>query len=264
MDMTKKHTFALCAYKESEFLEQAVKSLVEQSVKSEIYIATSTPCDYINDIAEKYGLKVYVNEGEKGIGGDWNFAYDTAKTPYVTIAHQDDIYEKDYAKTAIEFLEKAKNPIMYFCHYGELRDGKKVYDNSLLKIKKLMLSPLKFKAFWNSRFVRRRILSLGCPICCPAVTMVKERFGDTPFTNDYRSDIDWQQWEIQSRKKGSFVYNQEALMCHRIHAESATTEIIGDNDRVKEDFDMFKKFWPEWIAKIITKFYSKSQDSNNV
>lgn len=264
MDMTKKHTFALCAYKESEFLESAVISLLEQSVKSEVFIATSTPCEHISKIAEKYGLEVYVNEGVKGIGGDWNFAYDAAKTPYVTIAHQDDIYEKDYAKRAIEFLDSAKEPIMYFSGYGELRNGEKVYDNKLLNVKKLMLSPLKLKFFWKSRFVRRRILSFGCAICCPAVTMVKERFGSTPFTNDYRSNIDWQQWEIQSRKKGSFVYNAEPLMCHRIHSESTTSEIIGENHRIKEDFDMYKKFWPWWIAKILMKFYSKSQDSNNV
>ena len=27
---------------------------------------------------------------------------------------------------------------------------------------------------------------------------------------------------------------------------------------------MFKKFWPESIAKTINKFYSKSEDNNNL
>lgn len=258
------HTYVLCAYKTSEYLEECVKSLLDQTVKSNILIATSTPNEHITNIAQKYDLPVYINEGIKGIGGDWNFAYSKAETPLITIAHQDDIYEPTYTETMLENVNRAKDPIIYFCGYGELRNGEKVYNNQLLKTKRLMLSPLKIRAFWHSRFVRRRILSFGCPICCPAVTFVKEKVGDNPFTNDYLSDIDWQQWEIQSRKKGSFVYNKAPLMCHRIHEESATTEIIGDSKRSKEDFDMFCKFWPRPIAKMISRFYSKSEKSNDI
>lgn len=258
------HTYALCAYKASEYLEECVKSLLTQTVKSNIFIATSTPNEHINAVAQKYGIPVFVNEGENGIGGDWNFAYDKVDTPLVTIAHQDDIYEPEYTEQMLEFLNKSKNPIIYFSGYGELRNGEKVYDNSILKIKKLMLSPLKIKCFRTSRFVRRRVLSLGNCICCPAVTYAKERVGDTPFTNDYLSNIDWQQWERLSRKKGSFVYNKQPLMCHRIHEESTTSEIIGDSKRTLEDYDMFCKFWPKAIAKLISKVYSKSEKSNNI
>lgn len=258
------HTYALCAYKESAFLEECVQSLLAQTVRSSILIATSTPNEYISAIAEKYDIPVFINEGEKGIGGDWNFAYSKADTPLITIAHQDDIYEPSYTEQMLEFINKSKEPIIYFSGYGELRNGEKVYNNSILKIKKLMLSPLKIKAFWTSRFIRRRVLSLGCPICCPAVTFVKDSVGEDPFTNDYLSDIDWQQWEIQSRKKGSFVYNSRPLMCHRIHKESATTEIIGDSKRSKEDFDMFCKFWPRPVARLISRLYSNSEKSNNV
>ena len=42
-----KHTFVICAYKESEFLEECILSLKKQSIKSEILIATSTPNKYI-------------------------------------------------------------------------------------------------------------------------------------------------------------------------------------------------------------------------
>ena len=258
------HTFVLCAYKTSEYLEECITSLLAQTVKSNILIATSTPNDHISTLAEKYNIPLYINEGKNGIGGDWNFAYGKAQTPLITIAHQDDIYEPSYTEEMLDFINKSKNPILYFCGYGELRNGEKVYNNSILKVKKLMLSPLEIKCFWTSRFVRRRILSLGCPICCPAVTFVQKKVGEAPFTNDYLSDIDWQQWEIQSRKKGSFVYNKKPLMCHRIHEDSATTEIIGDSKRSKDDFDMFCKFWPRPVAKIIAKLYSNSEKSNNI
>ena len=168
------HTYVLCAYKESAFLEECVKSLIAQTLSSNILIATSTPNEHITSIAQKYDLPIYINEGEKGIGGDWNFAYSKANTPLITIAHQDDIYEPTYTEEMLDYINKSKNPIIYFSGYCELRNGEKIYNNSLLKIKKLMLSPLKIRAFWTSRFVRRRILSLGCPICCPAVTFVQK------------------------------------------------------------------------------------------
>ena len=262
--LAKDHTYVLCAYKESAFLEECVKSLLAQTVKSNILIATSTPNEHISGTAKKYDIPVYINEGEKGIGGDWNFAYSMAQTPLITIAHQDDIYEPTYTEEMLAFINKSKSPIIYFSGYGELRNDEKVYDNKNLKIKKLLLSPLKIKAFWKSKFVRRRILSLGNSICCPAVTYVVDVVGQRPFTNDYLSNIDWQQWEMLSRKKGSFVYNKKPLMCHRIHEESTTTEIIGDSKRTLEDYDIFCKFWPKWIAKIIARAYSKSEQSNEV
>lgn len=258
------HTYVICAYKESAYLEECVQTLLSQSMKSRVLIATSTPNAHIKSIAEKYDIPVYVNDGAKGIGGDWNFAYSKAETPLMTIAHQDDIYEPAYTEQMLLFINKSKDPILYFSGYAELRDGEKIDNNSMLRIKQWMLFPMTIRTFWKSKFVRRRILSFGNPICCPAVTFVKEKVGENPFTNDYRSNIDWQQWEILSRKNGSFVYNKQPLMCHRIHEESTTSEIIGDNKRSQEDYDIFCKFWPAFLAKMIAKIYSLSEKSNKL
>ena len=89
------HTFAICAYKESEYLEDCVLSLMNQTVKSEIIVTTHTPNDFIKSICDKYDLKLYINKGEAGITQDWNYAISVCDTRYVTIAHQDDYYEPD-------------------------------------------------------------------------------------------------------------------------------------------------------------------------
>lgn len=258
------HTFAICAYKESPFLEDCILSLKNQTVQSRLLLSTATPNDHIRALAEKYDIPLIINTGIKGIGGDWNCAYDHTDTPLVTIAHQDDIYEPGYTQAMLDYVNRSKDPILYFSGYGELRGETKVYDNKILKIKKLMLLPLQPGMFWHSRFMRRMVLSMGCPICCPAVTMVKDCFGSTPFLHDYKAALDWQQWELQSRKNGSFVYNPEPLMCHRIHEGSATTEIIGDNKRSDEEYEMYRKFWIAPIAKLLTRLYSGSQSSNQL
>ena len=42
-----------------------------------------------------------INKGEKGIGKDFDFATNCVNSKLVTVAHQDDIYDYDYAKTSI-------------------------------------------------------------------------------------------------------------------------------------------------------------------
>lgn len=258
------HTFAICAYKESEYLEECVKSVLSQGDISKVIMVTSTPNTYIQDICNKYEIPLYVNEGEKGIVQDWNFAYSMCDTKYVTIAHQDDIYLDEYSKDVIEKLETTEETLIAFTDYGELRNGSVVIDNRNLKIKRFMLTPLKKKCLQKIRFVRRRILSLGCPICCPSVTFNKENLPERIFEKGFRSDEDWQAWEKISRYKGAFVYIDKISMYHRIHANSETSIIIGDNARAEEDYQMFCKFWPKPIAKVLTKIYSMSEASNEL
>lgn len=74
---------------------------------------------------------------------DWNFGYNQARTPYVTIAHQDDLYFSDYSIRAVRKLEESKHPLIYFSDYCEIRNGEKVRNNGLLKTKRMLLSPLK-------------------------------------------------------------------------------------------------------------------------
>ena len=259
-----RHTFAVCAYKESPYLGECIESLLNQEMKSKIIVITSTPNDWISSICEKYDIPLYINEGEKGIVQDWNFAYHTSDTEYVTIAHQDDVYLPNYTLGIMKGLQKAEKPLIAFTDYGELRDGQAVHVNRNLKIKRLMLTPLKSFMLQKSRFVRRRILSLGCPICCPAVTFAKENLPETVFQKGYRSDEDWQAWEMISKYRGSYVYVDEISMYHRIHEESETSIIIGDNARSQEDYEMFCKFWPKPIAKILTKLYATSEKSNEL
>lgn len=136
--------------------------------------------------------------------------------------------------------------------------------NINLKIKKIMLTPLKIKLFRKSKFVRKRILSLGSPICCPSVTYNKNIHKDKLFTSKMKCSLDWDTWYKFSKYEGSFIYINKELVLHRIHEESETTNCIENNIRQTEDLDMFRKFWPKNIAKLLAKFYSKSLNSNEV
>ncbi len=258
------HTFVVCAYGESPYLEECIESLEDQSVGSHIIISTSTPNDYIKGIAEKHDLKVYVNEGESGITQDWNFGLSRVNTKYATLAHQDDVYDGDYLRYVYVSLKKAKNPIIAFSDYYELRNGEKSADSTMLKIKRLMSLPLRLKFVRRSIILRRRLLGFGNLICCPSVTYVMDRIEQPLFENHFRSNEDWEAWEKLSKQTGDFVYVPAKLMSHRVHEGSTTFEMIQDDKRSSEDYEMFRKFWPGCIAKLLCRVYKKSEKYNGV
>ena len=260
--MNLSHSFVVCAYKDSDYLSALIDSLLAQTIQSKILVATSTPTDSIFETAAKYGLEVFVNPVSEGIGADWNFAYSLADTDYVTLAHQDDIYEPLYTEKIFSAISKAKNPVIAYTNYFEIRPDARVTDNRLLKIKTLMNKPI--GAFPKSRFVRNRVFSMGCPISCPSVTYNKKRFPDFAFVCYMKTDMDWEAWYRLAKEQGEFLYIRDRLLGHRIHEESGTSDGIASGARTAEDLEMYKKYWPDGIARFLNRLYSKGLESNDV
>ncbi|OUO95556.1 glycosyl transferase family 2 [Gordonibacter sp. An232A] len=256
------HAFVICAYGESPFLEECITSLKAQTRKATVLLATSTPNPHIKALCERYAIPCIPGKPGGGIAADWNHALSVAKTPLITIAHQDDTYEPAYLEEMLEMANGSQNPLLYFTNYGELRNGKRVDENRLLRIKRTMLSPLKKQRNRPSVFIRRRILSLGSPICCPSVTLIASRIRMPLFKSEFKSNLDWQTWAELAREQGEFLYNPHILMHHRIHEGSETTRIIEDEGREGEDLRMLQQFWPAPLAKLINKVYAKGQKSN--
>ena len=258
------HTFVICAYKENAYLENTIKTLLSQSVKSRVVLSTSTPNDYIKNICGKYNIPIIINSEPHLAGDDWNYGYNQVNTPLVTIAHQDDLYAKDFLKGTLEALNSATDPLLSFTDYCELKKGKKETTNLLLKIKRIMNFPLKFKVLQNVVWLRRRLLGLGCAICCPTVTFVKTKLGNDIFDPYYKNSCDYKTWVDLAKEKGGFVYIPQKLLLHRIYPESATTLNLSENIRKKEDFEILSTLWPRPIAYLINKLYAISEKSNVV
>ena len=63
-----------------------------------------------------------------------------------------------------------------------------------------------------------------------------------------------------SKINGKNLYIHKRLINYRIHDGATTKEFIVNNKRKAEDIEMFNKFWPNWITKILIKFYVKCYD----
>lgn len=257
------HTFVILAYKKSEFLEDCIKSVLNQSIQSNVVIATTTDNVFIRNMAKKYNLNVVVGD-HTTIGGDFDFAIGVSNSNLVTIAHQDDIYDYKYAENIIKQYTKNKDSLIIFSDYYEIRMNKKVFSNTNLKIKRFLLLNLRFNLLSGFKFFKRNSLRFGNSICCPAVTFVKSNCPESVFNCDYVCDVDWFAWEKLSKLPGKFLFINKKLMGHRIDKTTTTTDIINKGIRKREDLELFNKFWPSFIAKFINNFYSNSEKSNDL
>ena len=256
-----KHTFAICAYKNSPFLEGCIKSIINQSVKSDVIICTSTPNVYIDEIAAKYEIDVFVNEVSAGISSDWNFAYEKASTNLVTIAHQDDIYLKDYAKTVLKMKEKYPDMSLFCSSSVTAKGGKLIQFGMIELIKKFLRTPLRIRALNDKTFIKLMPLRFGNPIICPSCAYSKELCGENLFVSNLSFALDWEVLVKLAKKEGRFIVSEKPLIIYRVHDESETKAALMDDRRSKEESEMFDRLLPKFLSNIIKKAYRSSYDA---
>ena len=146
------HTFAVCAYKDSPYLEECLRSVTSQTVKSEVICCTSTPSSYIRELAARYQVPLYVRDGASNIREDWMFAYGKAQGRFVTIAHQDDRYRSDYAEKLLKAWKKYPDLLLFASDYLTIRMTEKEGEmkaipepfNMVWLVKKILRLPLRF------------------------------------------------------------------------------------------------------------------------
>ncbi|MBR1414180.1 MAG: GtrA family protein [Bacilli bacterium] len=256
----KYHTFAICAYKESKYLEECIKSIKKQSIKTNIIITSSTKNKHIENLAKKYNIQTYFRNGKSDIQDDWNFAVKKCKTELVTVAHQDDIYNEYYVENILS--NYTGKEIMLSTNNYYLVKNKNLY-NKNLKLKGILKIPLTIPGISNIRWIRKMTLSLGNTIQCPSVTYNKNIIGDDIFTSNLKFGLDWDTFFKLYKMKGKIRYIPRKLLSFRISNESTTKQCMDNSLRIKEDNIMFKKFWPSWLVKIIMKYYVKCYDVYN-
>lgn len=256
-----RHSFAVLAYGESPFLCACLDSLLEQSVPSKILVCTGTPNDFIQSVCSRYRLPLFINPAHESIAGDWNFAAAQVKTPYYTLAHQDDLYYPDYTKA---LLPRMPESLIGFTDYEELVGDAARRCTPMLTIKRLLLLPCYFSPSLRGTRAKKSILRFGSAICCPSVMYNRIRLEPFAFDGGFRVDLDWDAWLRMCGMEGAFAYDRHVLMAHRIHENSETTRQIASDGRSREDGLMMSRLWPRGLAAVLSKLYAHSTDSNRV
>lgn len=252
------HVFSICAYKDSPYLEQCIRSLKAQTAASHIILCTSTPSPFIHGLACRYGIEVFVRHGESNIKDDWNFAYSKAEGDLVTIAHQDDIYHRDYAKELLAAYRKYPDMSVFTTDYVIVKNGRLITVDKMLWIKRFLRLPLRFPFLGDRAWVKKSVFMLGNPVCCPATSYQKKRVGEPFIRCNYSFALDWDNMLRLAQAPGRFICVERPLLFYRVHGEAATKACIRDNRRALEEGEMFGRLWPAPAARWIMRFYQKA------
>lgn len=240
------HTFVILAYLENDNLEECIKSVLNQTIKSNVIIATSTKNDFIIDLASEYGLGVMVNDSPSNKGRDYNYALNTFDTKLVTIAHQDDIYDRNYVKEILKSYEQNKDASIIFTDHYEILKDKKIKDNFKKKITKLLLKPLKYKRLQNKKYFKNLVLKYKQCFCTSSVTYVKNNINKEFFVTDLTYNNDWLSFINLARDESKFVYINKKLVGKRVNDKKI-------EEKINEDIFVYRKMWPNWLINYIYK-----------
>ena len=246
------HTFVILAHDESDDLEECIKSVLKQSVKSNVILATSTPNNYILDLASNYSLGVLVNEDDSNKGSDFNFAINSCNSKLVTIAHQDDLYDRNYTKEILKFYKKNNDATIYFTDNYEIKNDKKIKKSKDLFIKRFSLFPLKYHFFQNKKYFKIRALRPKKYICTSSITFNKKYINYDLFPTDLTYDNDWQGLLDLAVIDSRFAYLSKKLVGYRVVEENVNIK------KKEEDLVIQKKLYSNWyFNKFILKKNTK-------
>jgi glycosyltransferase involved in cell wall biosynthesis len=258
------HSFVVPVYRAAPLLTALLESLRAQTgARSEILLASSTPSAELAATAKRFGLPLHINPQRIDIASDWNFALVKAKTAFVTLAHQDDVFAPDYVEQLTGALRRHAAALLAFCDYSERTALAARPDNINLKIKRA----LRRRAFGVRECIsevrdKMRLLSLGNPICCPSVMFNRGALGIFQFPGGFKTNLDWMAWLELARRPGGFVYVRECLVSKGVHADSETTASILNRAREREDRAIFDTLWPRPVAAALATLYKLGYRAN--
>ncbi len=249
------HVFAVPAFGDSPFLPACLASLKAQWLPSTIFIATSTPSDFIAAVAREADVEVIVNPERKGIAADWNFALSVADRRYATLAHQDDTYAPDFLAQTLTAFAADDGGALCFTGYQEIDDLGAAKSSKISRVKHL----IELVTLGRSRAVRgprlRAYLSFGNPLPCSSVTFDTRKLCGFRFSSDYVSNLDWDAWWRLMEDGATFLRAPDRLVGRRHNALTATAGLIRDGTRAAEDLIMFRRAWPRPLADAIAAVY---------
>ena len=222
---------------------------------SEIIICTSTPSNFLEQMGEKYGVSVYVRQGESNIRDDWNFAWEKADGEFVTLAHQDDVYHRTYGERLKKAVLAWPDMTVFTSDYVIVKGDRLISWDKLLLVKRILRMPLRLKCASHLSQVKKLSLMLGNSICCPATTYCKKKIGEPLIRSDYSFVLDWENMLRLAERPGRWICEEKPLLCYRVHDGAATKACIRDHRREQEEREMFERFWPRPVVELLMRGY---------
>jgi GT2 family glycosyltransferase len=226
-------TFAIPCRNAGPYLRPLLHSLLAQTRQDfALLLCDDASDDGSADAAREVAgerIQVRRNEPALGIGGNWNRCVQQVTTPFVCLAHQDDVYEA---------LQARPDAGVAHCRAIAIDHAGAVMPSPAERFK---------EHFWRcspgtDRAAHYRRLWRGNLVCCPTQlfrTAALQAAG--PFRSDLRFALDWEYSFRLLRAGFGIVDVPAALVRYRRHAGAATHAANADRTRFGEELAVLRE-----------------------
>jgi glycosyltransferase involved in cell wall biosynthesis len=218
-------TVAIPIHNGARYLAETVRSLLDQSERGfRLVCIDDASTDDSVAVASSFTdprMEIIVAGDHASLAANWNRALDVARTPYIVIAHQDDIYERDFLATMIRLIEKHPRAFAAHCKTTSIDASGRV----------VRLPAARYKeTFWPAADPYERepaaeieVLSCGNYVVAPSVMLrmaAVRQIGD--FDTSLQFVTDWQYWLRGLRAGFTLAGAHSRLVRFRRHPWTAT------------------------------------------
>lgn len=235
--MTARVTIAIPTWNGARFLRETIRSLAPQA--DELIVLDDASSDGSATIAAREHVRVERNETRLGLGANWNRAIALCNTPYLVIAHQDDVYEPPFRRKLLQALEAHPRSFAAHCKAMTIDENGRPIDHPAGLFK---------ERFWpGDKEVTREpdeeiaLLQQGNYVIAPSVMLRMETVQQLGrFREDYQFVTDWEYWLRGLFAGQTLTGVNERLMRFRRHEQTATRESERTMRRYEEELDLLQ------------------------
>ena len=237
-------------YNAEKYIKETIESILNQTYKDfELIIIDNNSTDNTFNIINSFEderIKVFKNETNLGMVGNWNECLKKSSCQYIQFVCSDDILYKECIEEKVRALKSNDNIVMVVCNTDIINsDGKRIFTRRFtLRKKTIKGEKIAIKSF------RRRTL-FGEPSNVLFRNIWKEKVG--LFNEKLSYTPDWEYW-LRLAKHGDVVYLGKSLAKFRVLPTSGTAYLLSKTSIMREDDHTFIKSIKEEYGDKISNF----------
>jgi hypothetical protein len=229
-------TFAIPCRDGGALLRPSIESLLAQTRQDfELLLVDDASTDGSAEVARGVAgarLRVERNARPLGIGATWNRCVSLATTPYVCLAHQDDVYDRSYLERLVAALEQRPDAAAAHC---------RAWTIDAQGARSLSASERYKDRFWKGHASRARaseyaLLLRGNWVIAPTLLWRREALlAAGGFDEGLRFVLDWELLLRILRSGRVLAGVRDRLVGYRRHAGMATLAEERTHNRYREE-----------------------------
>lgn len=224
----------LPAYKAGRFLDDAIKSVLDQSYTNlELIIVDNNSDDNTDEVVSKYKsdvrVKYYKNRYNIGMVGNWNKCLSFAKGKYIKYLMADDRFDPDLLHEFVAVMETNPSVSLVTSYKGMFSDD---------FTGELTLKPLPLSGFHKGGDIIRHTLNSNGWIGEPTLVMFRgENLRLGAFNQKYTWLPDWEMW-LRHLSVGDCYIIPKPLAHIRVHTGQVTTTVMKNAINYFEEYQL--------------------------